>query len=100
LIGDVTTTWTGMPSASSVANVLAAIPGWLFIPAPIRLTFPRSSRADHCTPSRSRTGSTSGRSSAGAEKTISALVWTIVSTFTLFSAKAPKSVVAEIPSRQ
>src|SRR5205823_824634 len=70
----------------------------VLVPAPIRLTFPRSSRADHWTASRSRTASTSGRSSAGAEKTISGLVWTIVSTFTLASASAVKSDAALMPS--
>ena len=36
------------PGSASVANVFAATPGWLFMPAPITLTLPRSSRALHC----------------------------------------------------
>ena len=51
LIGDVLTIEASIPACSSVANVFAATPGWLFIPAPTRLTFPRSSRALQSTPS-------------------------------------------------
>ena len=51
LIGDVEMTFDSTPISSSVANVFAAMPGWLFIPAPTRLTLPRSSRIDHSTPS-------------------------------------------------
>ena len=47
LIGDVVTTSGSIPCSASVANALAATPGWLFIPAPITLTLPRSSRALH-----------------------------------------------------
>src|SRR6266545_975363 len=85
-----------MPAASSVANVFAATPGWLFIPAPTSDTFPRSSRAVHVTPSESSTRSASGRSSTGAEKTISGPVCTIVSTLMLASASAPNSRAADV----
>ena len=47
LIGDVVTTSGWTPSPSSVANAVAATPGWLFIPAPTTETLPRSSRDDH-----------------------------------------------------
>ena len=40
-----------IPACSSVAKVFAATPGWLFMPAPTRLTLPRSSRDDQATPS-------------------------------------------------
>jgi len=46
-----------IPAESSVANVFAATPGWLFIPAPTRLTFPRSSREVYSTPSAARVAS-------------------------------------------
>ena len=42
--------------------------------------------------------SASGRSSTGAENTISGPVWTIVSTLTLAAASAPKSFAAVVPS--
>ena len=44
LIGEVETIDASIPASSSVANVFAATPGWLFMPAPTRLTLPRSSR--------------------------------------------------------
>ena len=86
-----------MPAASSVANVLAATPGCDFIPAPTSDTFPRSSRAAHFTPRASSALSASGRSSTGAEKTISPPVCRIVSTLTFASASAPKSCAALAP---
>ena len=46
-IGEVFTIWGSTPMSASVENVLPAIPGWLLIPAPTRLTLPRSSRDDH-----------------------------------------------------
>src|SRR5581483_3254958 len=49
LIGEVEITSAVTPASSRVANVFAAMPGWLFMPAPTRLTFPRSSRIDHST---------------------------------------------------
>src|SRR5262245_3032239 len=39
LIGDVTMKRASTPISRSVAKVRAAMPGWLFMPAPIRLTF-------------------------------------------------------------
>ena len=98
LIGEVETSDASMPACSSVANVFAATPGWLFIPAPTRLTLPRSSRKVQLTPSASSVRDASARSSTGAEKTISAFVCTIVSTFTEASASAPKSRAAVVPS--
>ena len=98
LIGEVETIGASIPAASSVANVLAATPGWLFIPAPTRLTLPRSSRALQETPRPSSVRAASALSSTGAEKTISALVCTIVSTFTDASASAPKSCAGLAPS--
>src|SRR5438876_53626 len=44
LIGDVEITFDSTPISSSVANVFAAIPGSLFMPAPTRLTLPRAPR--------------------------------------------------------
>ncbi len=85
-----------IPSSSSVANILAATPGWLRMPAPITLTWPRSSRVDHSTPRPSRAESVSARSSA--ENTISGPVWMTVSTLIPPSASAPKSCAAETPT--
>src|SRR5262249_24602438 len=83
LIGGVEMTAGATPIPPSVANACAAIPGWLFIPAPTRLTLPRSSRIDHSTSSSPSSSSQARRSSTGALNTISSLeTWRIVSTLT------------------
>ena len=87
-----------MPRPPSVANVMAAIPGWLRMPAPTMLTFPRSSRADHAAPSRASASSAAGRSVTGAENTISGPDCRMVSTFTWASASSAKSAAALGPS--
>src|SRR5206468_10008463 len=69
LIGEVemTSGWTPIPP--SVAKACAAMPGWLFMPAPTRLTLPRSSRIDHSTSRPPRSSSQARRSSTGALET-------------------------------
>src|SRR5439155_26636380 len=89
-MGEVETTAGVIPDASSVANVLAATPGWLFIPAPITETLPRSSRALQSAASASSVWRASALASTGAEKAVSGPVWTIVSTLAAASAGARK----------
>src|SRR5579875_2844667 len=97
LIGEVETTSASTPIAASVAKARAATPGWLFMPAPTRLTLPRSSRIDHSTPSSSSASSQARRSSAGALKTISPpRTCRIVSTLTFAAASRSKSGAASI----
>jgi hypothetical protein len=98
LIGEVLTIGASIPACSRVAKVFAATPGWLFIPAPTRLTFPRSSRALHSTPRPSSARAASSRSSTGAENTTSRPVCTIVSTFTLACASAANNAAGAAPS--
>jgi hypothetical protein len=96
LIGEVVTISGSIPNSSRVENAFAATPGWLRIPAPTMLTWPRSSRADHSTPRASSAASVSARS--GAEKTISGPVCATVSTFTPAAASAPNRLAAEAPT--
>src|SRR5439155_23059372 len=90
LIGEVTMKRASTPISRSVANVRAAIPGWLFIPAPIRLTFASPSMQSQLAEAPSSAASASARSPSGAEKTISLPVWMIVSTLTPLAASAAK----------
>ena len=99
MIGDVFTIRGSIPCVARVENVRAATPGWLFIPAPIRLTFPRSSLDVQRTPRRSSAAAVSAWSGVGAENTIpSSRVWRIVSTFTDACAIASNSGAAATPS--
>ena len=73
LIGEVETIAASIPAPSSVAKVFAATPGWLFMPAPTRLTLPRSSREVQETPRPSSVRAASALSSTDVDRAVQAL---------------------------
>ena len=104
LMGEVPIMSRLMPRSASVWNILAATPGWLRMPAPIRLILAMSASVSYSRAPSSLTISLSALSAAGMSSTgmvqemslwpLSLVFWMMVSTLTWASASAVKTRAA------